>query len=336
MWGLEEQPAGSNFQVCCIRNASNFQPTEPAANPNLNPVMNQSDVIEFRHIRNVPEVINVTFDFFRQNFRSLAKALFLFAFPPLAVAYVLFSYFFWGFIDSLARNVSDIEAVFLPMFLAFMCAGLLVAVGATILIIVVHDFVRLYREKDGMETIGLSEIGQGIKANFWMLFGTLLGLGFAGSIISALMSLVPFGGLGMYAIVVFGAFYLPLRIYDRRGVLQSFVVSADLVKGSWWRTFGLLILFSLLNLVLVGVLALPVMVGAVVSSYVGVDLEMLKDASWLRIAGTILVSAYYTGLSLLYAIPLLSLIFHYFSQKERRGSPALLAEIEMIGSEESV
>lgn len=297
--------------------------------------MNQYDVIEFRHIRNVPEIINVTFDFIRQNFRPLAKALLLFAFPFLAVAYTLFSYFFWGVIDSLARNFSNIDTVFLPMFLAMMCAGLLGTVGATTLISVVHDFVRLYREKGGAGTVELSDIRQGLKEKFWMLFWTLLGVGFSVSILSGLLSLVPFGGLGIYAMAVFGAFYLPLRIYDRRGFLKSFAVSAELVKGSWWRTLGLLVLFGLMNLVLAGVLILPVIVGAIVGNYMGVDIENLEDTSWLRIVGTILVAVYYTALSLLYTVPLLSLIFHFFSQQERRGSPALIAEVEMIGSGES-
>ena len=297
--------------------------------------MNQNEIIEFRQIRNVPEVINVTFDFVRQNIRPFTSALFRFAFPFIAVAFALSSYSFWGVIDSVsiidsASGIEDVVGVAFQTFIAFFIAGVLVTIGSTTLIGVVHEFVRLYRE-DGPGNIQMQDVWQGVREKFWMLLFTLFGLGIVVAILSVVLVFVPFGGLGLYVLMVFGAFYFPLRIYEGRGFFQSFIVSVNLVQGSWWRTHGLILLFVLLSFVFSAVLIVPFIVVGVFNELSTISFEHLIDTTWFRVFSTVVLSVYYTALALIYFIPLLSLIFHYHSQRERHASVALLELVEEIG-----
>ncbi len=298
--------------------------------------MNQHEVIEFQKIRNVPEVINVTFDFIRQNFRLFAGAVFRFAFPFLAIAVTLSGYWFWGLVDSVstmgsAPGTEAVMGMVFQAFLVFFVVAVLMTIGATTLIAVVHDVARLYREH-GPGNVQMQDVWQGVREKFWMLLFTVFGVGVATTILSVVLAFIPFvGNFGLYILIVFGAFYFPLRIYEGRGFFQSFFVSIGLVQGSWWRTLGLMILFWIMNFAFAAIFVVPIIVAMAVQDFSAIGFESLIDATWFRVLGTVVFSLYYTALALFYSIPLLSLIFHYHSQRERHQSLALLELVENIG-----
>lgn len=298
--------------------------------------MNQHETIEFQKIRNIPEVINVTFDFIRQNFHLFAGAVLRYAFPFLAVSLVLSGYWFWGLIDSVstigsAPSTEVIVGMVFQALLVFFVVAVLASIGGTVLIAVVHELARLYRE-NGVGNIQIQDVWQGVKEKFWMLLFTVFGLGVVTTILSVVLAFVPFvGNFGLYILIVFGAFYFPLRIYEGRGFFQSFFVSIGLVQGSWWRTLGLMILFWLMNLVFASIFMVPLFVSLVMQDYSAVTFESLIDTTWFRVLSSVVFSLYYTALALFYSIPLLSLIFHYHSQRERHQSLALLELVENIG-----
>lgn len=297
--------------------------------------MQQPSIIEFRQIRNVPEILNVTGDFIRQNFRLFWRALLFLAFPPIVVGVTIFSYFFVSFFAT-ALNDGDVAGMILPMMGAYLVGGVLCGGGAAMLIGVVHVFVALYRER-GPNNFTIEDVWRGTKEIFWMLFWTLFGLQVGVSIIGALAAFVPFGQIGLYIGITFASLYFPLRIYERRGFIQSITVSSKLIEQRWWATFGMLWLFYLLMFGLSGVLMIPIYAVVWAASTNLIDIEALGNSMpLLRLVGTALISAYMTGLFLLGAIPFLSMIFHYYSQRERKGGVALMEAIEGIGTAHNV
>lgn len=294
--------------------------------------MHQPDIIEFHRIRNVPEILNVTFDFIRQNFRLFWRALLFFAFPPIAVGVTLFSYFLVGLFQV---TFTDLESLgnAMPSFMgALLVSGILCLGGGAMLIGIVHVIAELYRER-GPEGFTLDDIWQGCKEIFWMLFWTLFGLEAAWIILGVLAAFIPFGQFGLYVGVAFASLYFPFRIYERRGFIQSVLLSSKLVEGRWWATFGMLWLFYLLMLGLSGVFLIPLYLGiwGAGSGLIDVD-QLAAEGSLLRLLGTGVVALYSSALFLLGAVPFLSMIFHYYSQRERKGGVSLREEIERIGA----
>ncbi|MGE3801310.1 MAG: hypothetical protein AB7H80_09835 [Candidatus Kapaibacterium sp.] len=301
--------------------------------------MEKLDRIEFREIRNVAEVLNVTLDFIRQNFRLFSQSLILIALPPILIALTIFSYFFIGFIGDALNNAVDENNIWdylLSLLGVSAIAGVAVAIGTTFLICVVHVFAQLYVER-GQGEFTFADVWGGTKEIFWRIFITNIGLAIVLVILQVLAAFVPFGAFGLYILYAFGALYFPLRIYEGRGFFKSFTVSTELVQKRWWATLGLLSLQSLLSTVLSGLLFLPIMVVSILSGLGVIDVEeLVQDSSWFIYAGTALGALYISVVFLLSAAPVLSLIFHYYNQKERKGGIGLLERIEMIGTDAGV
>ena len=289
--------------------------------------MEQIERIEFRQIRNVAEIINVTFDFIRQNFRLFSRSLYFIALPPIMVSLTIVSYFLFALIDGLA-NKNEVGEMVVSFVFIMVLGGILVAVGMSLLVGVVHVFVHLYIEK-GKDQFDINDIWQGTKGIFWMLFLTNIGLG----VLYVLSIVIPFGNLGLMMGLTFGALYYPLRVYERRGILQSFIVSGKLIQGRWWATLGLQSLYGLMTWVLLGLLSVPFILLAVLDGAGIVQVEdLIEIGSWTMLLGTALMVLYMSAFFLVSAAPLLSLIFHYHSQREKKKFPALLEQVEMIGS----
>ncbi|MFF3914892.1 glycerophosphoryl diester phosphodiesterase membrane domain-containing protein [Streptomyces sp. NPDC001852] len=119
------------------------------------------------------------------------------------------------------------------------------------------------------------------------LFGLLilLGLIFAGVVVVGGLPglLVALAGnsdggaallvLGLLAATVVGVwlgirFYLaaPALMLERQGIVKSLKRSAKLVRGSWWRTFGIVLLTLLITVIVASVISIPfTLIGAAVS-----------------------------------------------------------------------
>ena len=298
--------------------------------------METTERINFREIRNVPEILNVTFDFIRQNFRLFSRSLLRIALPPVLIAMALFTYLGADIITAAATGNVDENSALQYVFtfaLAGLAGGLLLGVGLTLLTCVIHVFVDLYMEDD-QEGFGISDVWERTKKIFWMVFGTNIGLGVVLTIISVIAAFIPFGQFGMYILYAFGALYFPFRIYEGRGFLQSFVASSELVQGRWWATLGLFMLQYLMANVLSGLVLLPIIIGGILEGTGVLDVsELVRNSSWLVYIGAALIALYIALLLLLSSVPTLSMIVHYYSQKERKGGVGLVERIELIGAE---
>lgn len=71
---------------------------------------------------------------------------------------------------------------------------------------------------------------------------------------------------------VWFALATPILVMERRGVIASLRRSAEIVRGRWWRTFGVLVLAQVI-VVLVGSVVLPMPFAVVQRIVLGVDSE---------------------------------------------------------------
>jgi hypothetical protein len=169
---------------------------------------------------------------------------------------------------------------------------------------------------------GIGEVWSRARGRLWALLGVtilvLLAVGGAGvaCLLPGILLAVTGGGVGAVLLIVAGAFAAlvacfwiairllfapPTVLLERTGVLASMSRSWRLVRGSWWRCFGIWLLAQLLGSVLSGVLQLPLLIVAGV-----VDSESTKA---LVIVLTILASVIARTLVAPFSAAILALLY---------------------------
>jgi len=76
-----------------------------------------------------------------------------------------------------------------------------------------------------------------------------------------------------FAVYLYVAFALapPAVVLERQGVLSSLRRSRQLVKGAWWRTFGILALVNIIAQLLANILSVPFVVAMLVVTFITGD-----------------------------------------------------------------
>jgi hypothetical protein len=166
----------------------------------------------------------------------------------------------------------------------------------------------------GMLTVvlGRAVLGQGISVReawrqarkfiwrligLWLLTGLIVAALAAGGILVAVLLGVLLGGPGIFfgvlvaiAGVVFAAYFYvkfwlaaPALVLEKQPIVQSLRRSSRLVKGSWWRVFGILVLSAILAAVIGQVLQTPFSLLSYGSSVF--DPNAVIEPSFLEVAG---------------------------------------------------
>jgi hypothetical protein len=205
---------------------------------------------------------------------------------------------FGGF-SSLNDSGPDQAEVDVSQIVASLVAALLQFIGTTLLtgllVIAVSDAVLGRRP-------GIGEVWRRARGRLWVLPGILLAV--TGDGLSAILLIVA-GAFAAVALCAWIAIRLlfapPTLLLERSGVLPSMSRSWRLVKGSWWRCFGVWLLAQLLGSVLSGVLQLPLLIVASV-----VDSDSTKA---LVIVLTILASVIARTLVAPFSAAILALLY---------------------------
>lgn len=93
----------------------------------------------------------------------------------------------------------------------------------------------------------------------------------AGGPTAAWVTLLVLGAIAGFVLAIHLYFALALApvvvVLERAGVRASLRRSRELVKGAWWRTFGVLVLVGLIANVMAGILSVPFSFGSVLVSF---------------------------------------------------------------------
>jgi hypothetical protein len=294
------------------------------------------EVIEIRKSRPFGEQLNVTFAFLRENFKGLGKAVLFIVGPTAIIAGALIGFSFLDFY-SLGRNgdtdnlLSSIPTLLLGVLVAFISTILLAGV--------VNDYVRLYLDRNG-PNFTLGELWNEVKGDLGRIISTLLGL--AGIVVMVYLLVVLIGVTGMKFLVVlafiallaFGIYaYVPLsmlitvRLCEDDGLWAAMGRCFELVKGHWWRTFGLIFVLQFIAQTISGIFVFPVQMlnammqlGSVGQPGTGAKLFM----------GIVMMFGLMLGY-LLACLPYLGITLQYFNLVEKHDGLGVMARIESIG-----
>jgi len=189
---------------------------------------NNPNRIEFHQVRDFGEVLTVTFDFVRENFKPLMKG-WLYIVGPLALTNAFISIYS---ID-MSSSFSQILGV-LTYFLTY-----LVTLG----------YLHIYlHEKSPVE---FNDLWQFTKQNFWFFTGQYVVL-----IIVILVGFILLILPGLYLIIVLSIAPI-IRIMERRAIFDSISRARQLMSGFWLKTFGLTVVLFIILLVFGGLLQAP-------------------------------------------------------------------------------
>lgn len=287
-------------------------------------------VIPFRRRRDLGDVLNVTFQFIRQNIGTLGKSLVFIVAPAwvvLAVANVFLQTSLLDF-DPVEGGegydaVIGLEYLVVIVF-AVLCFVLEVAA--------VYGFMVLYQDRGGAEGIVVDDVWSVTKAHFWRVLGAsvLLGLVF---IVSAAVVVLPcLGALAYLAGVVYAgvlfAVTLPMLVRERIGIVDAFQRARYLARGHWWETFAVVFVAWFVCAILGFLFNMPAMV---ISFVYGLhEGEGGGGGGGLRALLALASVVGSMGSVLLYPIPLIASGFQYFSLIEEKEKVGLMERIDAI------
>jgi len=145
---------------------------------------------------------------------------------------------------------------------------------------------------------GRAEVGRAYAA-VWARFLPLLGASLLAMLVLGLLSVTFLGIPVALWLGVRWCLAVPVIVLERRGAFSGLQRSAELLRGSWWRTFGILILLGLLTWVLS--LALGLGGGLVAGAIMIAGVPAVIGNSLANAIVTVLVSPFFwIGLTVLY------------------------------------
>lgn len=270
--------------------------------------------IELHQIRDFGEVITVTFDFIRTNFKPLMKA-WLYIVGPFALVNSIISIYSMDMSSSFSQmfNLTGLVNITLGVYTYYLTY--LVTLG----------YLHFYLHETS--PIEFNHIWQFTKQNFWFFlwqYNVLMVVTFIGFILFILP--------GFYLMVVLSIAPV-IRIIERQPVLASITRARQLMSGFWWRTFGLIIVLIIILTVFSGLLQMPLYVLMFLWTFNNIEAGTLAgspaDDYPILALGSALSQALAVCVNI---IPMVAFSLHYFNLRERKEAVSLMDKVESLGT----
>jgi hypothetical protein len=309
--------------------------------------------IEYHQTRDFSRKMNATFEFIKQNWKSLGKATLFIAGPPVLIASLMMGSSYGQIFSSSLRDPDAVLEIFMsPMFWLQMLLGMILFLLATVMsLATINSYIILYEELRTNE-IPVALVWERVRKTFWIYFGTIVFF-FLIYIALCLVIAIPIGILSAVAptTVMFSAFgiialmiafvYLIfsfsltfiIRAYEGLGFFDAIKRSFNLVKGKWWSTFGLILILSMIMGFISYIPLFPVYVIMGITTLHNVSSDPTANPmEGFSSVMPILLALYYTLQLLLSALPNIGIAFQYFNLVERKEARGLMSSIDSFGA----
>ena len=290
--------------------------------------MSSHRIIELWKVRDVGDVLNVTFEFIRQNYEKIGKSLLFIVGPATALTVGAFTMIVFGIATLDTAAGTDLgTGVLVSGFFILVIFGVILQVLPSL---VINAFGVLYQDH-GPGVVDVADVWHLVKKRFWSFLGALIVIGFMGFVVG-FISIIPCLGTIIYLIgslyitVTFSLVY-PMLMRERIGVFDALSRCVNLIKHSWWATFGVVFLANFIYIMAVGICFVPLFVALIAADFNDIT---FFESGYFQIA---IVLAGIVGVLvfvLLRAVPELAVMFQYFNLVERKERPGLMAQIDAI------
>jgi hypothetical protein len=288
----------------------------------------QPKPIEYRRRRDFGESVSVTFEFLRQHFRPLGRAVLFICGPVILIVSVVGGIFYAGLVEMMSFStegrIRDPEA-YLADFLGNMGVTFLLSmVAITFIAGVVNEYIRIAAdagERD--EPIAVDEVWELMKEDLWMhltsIFGTIVIV-----VIGTLFLVIP----GVYLAIAL-SIIASARTMEQIGFFKGISRSISLTSGHWWFTAGLLFVMSIISSFLGMGFAVP---QYVVMFLIGLNAAEGGNVADYQLAMVVTNAISFFGSYLVYSLSIITLALHYFSLVERKEGTGAMVKITQIGA----
>ncbi len=275
--------------------------------------------IELRRNRDFSNKINSTFEFARQNLKPLFKAV-LYISGPLLLLQGLCSGFYQN--ESLGRIRAGEFGGFNISFLLWL-SYLMMILSYTSIMVVVYEYLRIYESRKNAVTIEVNEVWQGVKKNYFPVFGATLILALL-TALGIVLLIIP----GIYLLIVF-TIVPPIMVIEGAPFSDAFSRSFKLISDKWWSTLGLIIIMFLIVFFMTLILYIPLMAYVAVLS---LHIREVSENPELRDASLIILSSIYSfGAGIFQSLVYVAIGFQVYNLVERREAKGLMIRLEEFG-----
>jgi hypothetical protein len=313
--------------------------------------------IEFQRARDFSKKLNATFEFIKQNFKSLAKSLLYIAGPPLLVGSVLAGGLYtdyFSFIGTLTKNPDQVglgfEGIFGSTTILFVKIGgaiFFMLASGVMIVSVVYNYILEY-EASKSNVIDVNTIWDRVRNTLPMYIGTLflfwlmtiagylliLGVIIGSAVVSGFLAFL--AGIAVvvgfvYMVVTLSLVFI-IRAYEKTGFFEAIQRSFFLIRDKWWSTFGLLVIIALIQSTIASIFLVPWYINFFVSMMHSLETSPVPQTSVVGdLINNVFMTLYFLVSFLMYALPLIALAFQYFNLIELKEAKGLLSRIESFG-----
>ena len=255
--------------------------------------------ITFNKQRSFEQLISHTFDFVKQEFKTLVKALLTYAGPfVLVTAFLMAKY--QSTLDLNSNPLIISENTFSSIYFFLIISSV---VSNTVLLLTVYGYIKLYITK-GKDNFELEEIWQLIIKKFSLIFLALIAMSFIIAI-----GIVTFIVPGVYLAIIF-SLVLPIMVFEEQTFNQAVIKSIHLIKNYWWFSFAVILVIYFITVFAGFVFSIP-------QSLVSPTNQVNSHSPEILNSLLIVFGAFFS--TMLYALPYITIAFHYFSQLKKKN-----------------
>lgn len=282
-------------------------------------------LFEFRKIRDFGGILNDSFDFIKLEYKRLGKALLIYLLPFLVVTAAANVFLQSNYYSALLNEGITYSSNPLQSYNWGSMFGMytILFLNYTVLSSVVLAFIKTYRSNNGeFEVSDISSLL--IPYSFKLLVAYL---------ISGLLTILGFVLLiipGIYLGIVF-TLIAPILIFEDVKLGDALNRCFFLIRSNWWRTFGILVLGSIIVSLISLVVSLPMIIFTAVNSFHALkdnNPEAIFSTSYLVINAVVSVIQH-----LVYGLLIILIAINYFSLVEAKERPTLQERIDNLNSE---
>lgn len=304
-------------------------------------MISTTEPIDLRRSRGFSQQVNVTVEFLRQNYRELGRVLLYIVGPSLLLTGVVL--FIASDIQAgiLAESSERTTVVWATILLGCVQFFLLYIVFVFD-ICAMNAYVFLYL-RHGADGFGLRDVWREARGGVLAVARILMAAGFLlFGILIVCAVLIDLGGLFSLifaGLIAFAALYvlvllnplMTVRLYEDLYTSDAVKRCSQLVRGHWWLTAGIMVLFQ----VLVAVPSLLLEGGVTLIIWIGrSDPYWHGGVSFIRMLPMLMGIASVLAIGLTQSMFVLASTLHYFNLLERKEAIRLSERIDSIGAEE--
>jgi hypothetical protein len=316
--------------------------------------MESIEIITLQRSRDFSRRMNATFEFIKQNFKSLAKALLFIAGPSAVLSSAIMATMasdFFAVMASMSTNPEVASSYMLStsFWLQYVLVLVLFFISSIFAISTINNYVILYDERK-TNRISAQEVWERVRGSFWMYTGTMfmffllaivvyIGL----IMISMFFALIHASLMFLAMLSIFGVLiYLMvsasltffIRSYEKKGFFESLSRSFRLISGKWWSTFGFGFVIAFIMYSIAGLMILPFYILMIVQIMHNVEIgtapQFPPGLQWTMIG---FMTIYYLVSILLNMLPNVAVAFQYFNLVELKEARGLISQFDSIGEE---